>query len=370
MALSNAERQAEFRRRRDEEFRQLRAVAGESRGLPSDHLIRAILCQSRQEFSLGRADAICKQLFPDDRVTPLILKGTTVPADTTTSGWASQLAATAVADLLTTVGPATAAGELFRRGTVLRFDSYNQINVPTIISSATDAAWTVQGAPQPVRQLVVGAGATLVPRTLRVGFVVTRELAEHTNAEALIRAVVVESVANALDAAALDATAASTARPAGLRNGVSTLTATVGGGDLAMMKDLGQLAAGVAGVGGMDIAFVASPGEAVKIALRAGPEFSFPVFASGQLASGFVMAVALPALVAAVDPEVTFDVRRDGAAHFEDTSPLPISTTPTPITAPVKSFYQHDLLGFRLKLNASWGVRAAGSVAWLSAVTW
>jgi hypothetical protein len=343
---------------------------------PSDCLIRALLAAALAQFddNMPGAEKIAKRLWPDDRATELVLRSAVVPADTATSGWASQLAATSIADFVGTLGPASAAGELFRRATMLEFGQSAQINVPGIVSAATDAAWVAQGSPMPVRQLSIGSGATLTPKKLAVGFVVTRELLEHSipNAERLIRAVASESVGVALDSAVLDATAAGATRPAGLRNSATSVTATTGGGDAAMMKDLGALAAAVAGTGNTSLAFIANSGEAVKILLRAGPEFRFPVLASGQLAAGIVMCVALPALVSAVDPAVRFDVSRESIAHLEDTSPLPISTTPTTIAAPVRSFWQTDVVGFRLRLEASWGLRAsaASSVAFVTGATW
>jgi hypothetical protein len=72
----------------------------------------------------------------------------------------------------------------------------------------------------------------------------------------------------------------------GLLFGVGALTAASGGTIDAMRKDLGALAGAVAPVGGLNLAYVASPDVAVKIALAAGSEFRFPVLACGALASG------------------------------------------------------------------------------------
>ena len=75
-------------------------------------------------------------------------------------------------------------------------------------------------------------------------------------------------------------------RPAGLRNGVAVTTASAATpASEAMNEDLGALAAAVAGVGGLNIAYIAAPSEAVTIALRAGPQFNsrFPVLASARL---------------------------------------------------------------------------------------
>jgi len=80
---------------------------------PSDHIVRAVLAEARAELvrrqSAGRdsvkvmdAEQLARKLWPDDRVTPLLLKrddfgnivtrASTAAADTSTSGWAASRA--------------------------------------------------------------------------------------------------------------------------------------------------------------------------------------------------------------------------------------------------------------------------------------
>jgi hypothetical protein len=72
----------------------------------------------------------------------------------------------------------------------------------------------------------------------------TREIAQHSvpAIEGLIRDAIREDTSVALDSILLDATAASAIRPAGLRNGVSGLTATSGGGFTALVGDIKAMA--------------------------------------------------------------------------------------------------------------------------------
>jgi hypothetical protein len=314
---------------------------------------------------------IAERLWPQDRDTPILIKAAANPADTTTSGWASQLSQTAVSDLVLRLGPATCAGELMRLGMALRFENNAQVNVPAIVASASDSAWVAQGSPFPIKQMTIGAGATLTPRRLVCAFAMTRDLVEHSAAEAIITAKARESIAIALDTAMLDATAGSTSRPAGLRNGVSTLTATAGGGTAALIKDIGQLVQAVAGVGGNNVAIVGAADTVAKILTAVGGQFPYRVFASGGLASGFVMAIALDALASAIS-DIRFESSTETVIHMEDTSPLAIGTAGAPATvaAPAKSMWQTDCVAFRLILETSWGVRSSGAVAWTSAVTW
>jgi len=342
---------------------------------PSQPLVRAMLAHALAVDAYGSQDDIARRLWPKDEQIIPVMKAATAPADTTTSGWASQLAAQSIADLVTTLGPVTCAGELMRRAVALEFGGSAQINVPSIISAAVGAgAWIAQGAPIPVRQLVVGPGATLTPKKVAALFVVTQELLDHStpNAEKLIRSAATESIGLEIDSAMFDAAAASATRPAGLRNGVAGLTATAGGGDAALMKDLTALAAAVAPVGGTNIAFVTSPTEAAKIAMRPGSEFKIPVYASSGLASGIIMAIALPALVSAMDPAVRFETSKQVELHMSD-APTPLSAVDTPantVAAPIRSTFQTDCVAFKVLFEVSWGLRAANAVAWTSAVTW
>src|SRR5215216_1046618 len=232
-----------------------------ARSRPADHLFRAVLAEARARYDLGLRGAarIAASCWPDDKATEfLITRAATAPATSTTSGWAAELARSAVADLIVSLGPASAASELLRRAMVLSFDNSAQINVPAIVSVAADSPFFAEGSPIPIRQFVIGAGATLVLKKFGVGFSLTRETIEHSTpaAERLVRAAVTESVGIALDTALLDATAASATRPAGIRNGVTVTTATAGGTVDAMMKDLGNLAQAVSAVGGTQIAFI------------------------------------------------------------------------------------------------------------------
>ena len=215
-----------------------------------DAIVRAILAHAHAFLKRDAPpEAHAKRLFGEDRTTEIVCRAASAPATATTSGWASTLAQTATLDLISTLGPASAASELIARSLQVSFERNYQITVPAVVSSASDVAFTAEGAPLPVRQLGIG-GTTLTPHKAGAIFTFTRELLEHStpNAEKLTRAVLTESVGLALDAVMLDANAASATRPAGLRNGVVGLAAATGGGDFAMIDDITALAAAVAGV--------------------------------------------------------------------------------------------------------------------------
>src|SRR5829696_7125616 len=68
----------------------------------------------------GQSDdpiAICRQLFPDDRIAlDIIARADQTIGTTAVSGWASQLVQAATASFLGSLGQASAAAELIRRG--------------------------------------------------------------------------------------------------------------------------------------------------------------------------------------------------------------------------------------------------------------
>src|SRR4051812_41665227 len=84
-----------------------------------DHLVRAAAAHVRHEALRGRyksAEDAARQMFGRDEVTDIVLRAATSPATIGTSGWASQLAQSAVADFVVGLAPVSAAAELISRG--------------------------------------------------------------------------------------------------------------------------------------------------------------------------------------------------------------------------------------------------------------
>ncbi|HMF88681.1 MAG TPA: HK97 family phage prohead protease, partial [Gemmatimonadaceae bacterium] len=181
----------------------------------------------------GKVDDATKTVF--DMVT----RTASAPATTFTSGWASQLVATENAAFMELLMPASVYPGLSNRGMRLNFGRGGIISIPTRASTPTIAgSFVLEGSPIPVRQGAFSA-QTLSPKKMAVISVWTREIGQHSTPaiEGLIRNAIQEDTSVALDTVLLDATAASTTRPAGIRNGVSTTTATAGGGFAALVGD-------------------------------------------------------------------------------------------------------------------------------------
>jgi hypothetical protein len=201
--------------------------------------------------------------------------------------------------------------------------------------------------------------------------VLTREMIESSNAEALTRQALLDAMGPSLDRRLFDANAAvADLRPAGLLFGKTALTPSADTDKFsAMVADLSSLAAAVApyaGNGG--IIFVTSARQAVpiKIGLFRGLDYSLLV--SSSLPAGTVIAIAQPALVAALGEAPQIDLTRVATLHM-DTSPQQIATGGT-MPSPVTATFSTDKVGIRLRWPISWALRDPNAIAFMSAVTW
>jgi Phage capsid family len=317
---------------------------------------------------------VLRQHWPSDRDVELVLRAESSPATVNTDGWADTLAATAVADFIVSMGPASAGAVLLSRGLQLQFGNA-AILCPGLLSAATNASFVEEAAPIPVRQFSVD-GPRLEPKKFATISTFTEEAFSHSTPviEALVRTVLTESVGLALDAALFDASAGDATRPAGLRYNISGLAPSAATPPSeALAEDARELVRAVAGVAGnAPVVLIGSPEQAVSLRLWMGRDAPYEVLASSGLADGMVIAVASNALASAVDPAPRIDVSRTAVLHMEDAAPLHISSegTPATVAAPVRSLFQTDAIGLRLQFQIDWALRNPGGLAWMSNVTW
>ena len=211
---------------------------------PQDYVWRALTCKMKAHFTKQSPLDVLKQEYGDDEPTRAVLnvitKAAAIPADTTTSGWASQLVDTSIQDFFSALLPNSVYPALASRGGKFSFGRAGIVSMPTRASTPTIAgSFVAQGAPIPVRQGAFSA-ITFTPKKMAVISTFTREIAEHSTPaiEGLIRQAIVEDTAVAIDSVLLDANVATTTRPAGLKAGVSATTATAGGGIAAVIGDI------------------------------------------------------------------------------------------------------------------------------------
>jgi hypothetical protein len=179
---------------------------------------------------------------------------------------------------LSALVPMSAAAALIERGLSLSFDGAATIGVPNI--APPSAAFVAEGLPAPVQQASTSsAGASLVPHKLTSIVVLTDELVRSSNAEALMRQILLEAVGPALDSVLFSTAAATADHPAGLRYNIAGLTpATAGTKSEIIASDLQALAASVAPVAGNSpVVIIASPDAAVALKLRLAQPIDWPI---------------------------------------------------------------------------------------------
>lgn len=302
-----------------------------------------------------------------DGAAALVLRAATEPASLTSSEWAGLLSGSTVSDFVGGLTASSAAAAIFARAVQLTPGRSTGVRVPGVTASAAAARFVAEG--EPLLATAFGIGAPLLePRKIGGLVVVTRETAKSTAISQVVRQVLTESVSLGLDVALLGDAATSDTAPAGLRNGATSITATAGGGEAAMVDDLAALAEAVSGVGA-DPLFVASPKAYAKLQARLRP-LSFEIVPSAALPAATVMAVAPLALAVAIDELPEFETAREGIVH-ESGTPEHIGTADG-IAAPSRSLYQTDCIGLRVILGASWALRApaASSVAVIDGISW
>jgi HK97 family phage major capsid protein len=264
------------------------------------------------------------------------------------------------------------------------------VSLPTRSATPTVAGSFVgEGAPIPVRKAGF-TSITLTPKKMAVITAMTREITERSTPqiEQLLRNAIQEDTAVAIDSVLLDATAASTIRPAGLRNGITTAAGTAGGGIAAVVADLkGMLGTLNTATNGnlRNLVFLMNPAQAIALSLtqNAGGDFPFAqeinqnrfqgydVIQSTTVPAGVVIALDAADFFSATGDEPRFEVSDQATLHMEDTTPLAIGTAgaPNTVAAPVQSMFQTDSLALRMILPMNWAMRRPVAVE-RTAVTW
>jgi hypothetical protein len=337
-------------------------------GLParsSDHVWRAAAAAVRGFTSGASAEAANARMYPDDKVTPLLLRAASRPATLTDPAWAGPLAAYSVSQAVEEMVALSAVGRLISAG-ALRVDlgHFSSVAVPGRATTAAAAGlWVAEGGVKPVRQFNLSSGK-LTPHKLAVITTLTREISEASNIEDMLRALITEATGLALDAAIF-----STA-PRGIFNGLTALTPTAASSAFdAVGQDLGTLVGDIASRGGgSNVVFIAAPAQATAIRFYSpGGSLETSCAPSAGIAAKTVAVVEAASFAISIGaPE--FMVSRVGALHMEDTTPTDIVVGGVPST-PVKSMFQTDAIALKMEVWADWCMRAP-HVAYMSPVAW
>ena len=343
---------------------------------PAHNLERAAYIIARQATNMrvGSYEQACRSLYGDDLVTPAVIaRATASPANMTDSAWAASLASEAVGDFVLSLAPQSAAAKLVAAGMRPTLDGVGSIALPRRSGlPATDVAWVGEGAPIQVRNLALSTATIGPAKKMAAMVVLTNESMQTTAAEEIVRTMLREDAAASLDAAMFCDLSGTSARHAGLLNGLTPITATAGGDETAMLLDLENLALAIAEAGGTEPVFIMSPELAARAAIRLNRPLPLTIWSSAGLAAGTIVAIDPRGFASAFGTDPTITANTDSAIHMEDTSPTELSATDTPntVAAPVRSLWQTDCTVLRMILPVAWTMRAAGAIAYITGVTW
>jgi len=353
---------------------------------PLDLLVRAMVVQGVAAFGSGgkSIDKVLDERYPGHEATAIISKADQTIGTTGVSGWASELVQTVNQGFLQALVGKSVYPELRNRGVGLTFDNAGTIKLPRRTAGGAGGGFVAEGSPIRVGR-VTTAAAELTPKKMGVIVPFSRELAKRSTPaiEAIVRQGIIDDTAAVLDAALLDATAISSARPAGLLNGVSATAVGYGGGDhVAVKADFKALLAPFIAANAADnITVIMNPAQALAIAMMDGPDNNAGWFAgiSGRVnivestyaTAGRLIAIRNSDFYTATGDAPEFDINETATVHMEDTTPLEIVSGTGPTTAdPVRSFYQTATVGVRMLMDVSWVMGRPSMVAWINGTSY
>jgi HK97 family phage prohead protease/HK97 family phage major capsid protein len=320
--------------------------------------------------------------YPGHEAVAIIAKADQTIGTTTGSHWADDLVQTAYFGFLQALVGHSIFPDLLGRGLSLTFDRWGTLTLPRRTAGTAGGGFVAEGAPIRVGKITTAA-ASLTPKKMGVIVAFSKELAKRSTPaiEGIVRQAIIEDTAAILDPILLDATAVSTARPAGLLNGVSAVASGVAGGDyLAVKEDIKALLAPFHTANAADgIVVIMNPTQGLNLSLMEGPvgdpnwlqriKDRVTFIESTNATAGRLVAVrATDFAGAGGNPD--FDISEQATIHMEDTTPLEIvSGTPT-VADPVRSLWQTASVGVRMLMDVSWTMRRTGMVQWTDGTTW
>jgi HK97 family phage major capsid protein/HK97 family phage prohead protease len=319
-----------------------------------------------------------------------VQRAATAPATTTTTGWAAELVQTQYADLISFLFAASIYGPLTGAGARYTLGRYGQISIPVESATPTVAgSFVAEGAPIPVRQEAF-TPITIGLKKMAVISSFTRELFEHStpNIDTQLRDRISRDTSVAVDTVLIDNNPVTSIRPAGLRNGVTGLTPTAGGGFTALVADLKALIGVLITANSLRApVWIMNPQQLLSIALTPataagvfpfkaeadqGRLLGYPVIQSVTVPATMVIIVDAADFASLTGDDARFELSDQATLHMEDTTPLAIGTpgTPPTVAAPARSMFQTDSIALRMIMPMNWIMRRTGLVGWVTGVTW
>lgn len=352
-----------------------------------DLIVRAATAHGIAHFGNKPIEKVLEERYPGHEPTfAMVTRADQTIGTTTVAGWALELVQTVNQGFLDALLPYSIYPALRSRGIGVNFDGIGTVSLPSRTAGGAGGGFVAEGSPIRVGRITTAA-TTMTPKKLGVIVPFSRELAKRSTPaiEALVRQAILEDTAAILDAAIIDATAASTARPAGLLNGVSAVASGYGGGDYAaVVADLKALLAPFyAANAGDNITVLMNPAQGLALSMMPGPgaagEFGWAapltarlnIIESTTVTAGRLIALRNSDFATAMGDAPEFDISEQATVHMEDTTPLEIVSGTGPTTAdPVRSFFQTATIGVRMLMDVSWKMRRSGMVQWIDGTSW
>jgi hypothetical protein len=324
---------------------------------------RALTARTLASVFRAPIGEVVSELWPNDKgLLQLVTRATSAPATTFTTGWAAELVQRTTADAVEALGAASSAADVLRQALVLDWNGAGIISAPGFVASANASGFVKEGDPIPVRQLAAGP-AQLLPYKLATIAVLTREMTESGNAEALISDALVRSSGLALDAVFFGSGAAvANTQPAGIRNGIAALTASNNSGAFgAAFEDIAALFNAVGQVGGKGpFVLVANVGRFASASARLRDDPMIKFVASSAVGNDLI-AIAPKAIAAALSADPDVETTNAATLVMQDSSPAVAGTT-----GPEKEMFQSESIAVKVRWPVSWALRDSRAVAWLT----
>jgi phage head maturation protease len=355
---------------------------------PVDYMLRSAIITGLAYHQHKSVEQILRDRYGNDEATGIVLRAAIDPAKTTVVGWAAELVQTVTDGFLNTLFPISVYARLRAMSVSLSFDRAGIIKIPS--RSATpqiNGDFVGEGAPIPVRKLGL-TSIQLTPKKVAVITEFTEEMADHSTPqiEGLLREAISEDTAVILDTRLLDTNPATTIRPAGIRNGVAGLTpSALTNPSQAMVADLKALIAALTAVnGGRRVAILVNTAQSFSLSMaqtvngdflfgspeEASRKFGVTFIASNNVPAGVVIAVDTADFVTVSGDTPNFDMSNQSVIHEDDTTPLPIVDAAGVAAKPVRSLWQTDSIGLRMRMPVNWAMRRTNMVAWMTGVLW
>jgi hypothetical protein len=106
----------------------------------------------------------------------------------------------------------------------------------------------------------------------------------------------------------------------------------------------------------------------LRMALMSFGALPVQVLSSAQINPTTVIAIGVDGIASGYDGTPSIEASTTPAVHFADPA-SPINDVGG-IASPVMSSFQQDLILLKLKMLCAWGVVQAGSVQFISGITW